>query len=264
MVTNKKSADEQISAIKKSLTQCKQINQAFAQTIESLEKQLIELERQIADDRGNVSAAERASHDEFLERKFESELQTARIKKFSAETAEVNNVPPQTTNIIRKKENPAAPKGSLLANLQRNSNAKSRSGGDNFLQDYNKLLSETGGYQNKVARENFVSNYNVRAFSCINYNERTNKPSLKAIFEESTSIQGGDYWAIPVSGNIFKVVPNIRNYNENYHVARAMGEVFDSNFVGGNYATIQLEKAAEFTNSGQSWSLVAKGKLVLR
>ena len=134
--------------------------------------------------------------------------------------------------------------------------------GNQFLKEYNLLLEKTG-YEAKTARDAFIEKYKVRGFKCANVDERINQPSLKAIFENAETVQRGDYWAIPISGNKFKVVPNVKNYTENYHTTRAMGEVFNSNFYSGNYAKIQVEDAAEFINSGNSWTLCKAGKIYL-
>ncbi len=134
--------------------------------------------------------------------------------------------------------------------------------GDQFLKEYNLLLEKTG-YEAKTARDAFIEKYKVRGFKCANVDERINQPSLKAIFENAETVQRGDYWAIPISGNKFKVVPNVKNYTENYHTTRAMGEVFNSNFQSGIYNKIQVEDAAEFINSGNSWTLCKAGKIYL-
>ncbi len=131
-----------------------------------------------------------------------------------------------------------------------------------FLKEYNLLLEKTG-YEAKTARDAFIEKYKVRGFTCANFNERINQPTLAPVFESYDKVQHSDYWAIPISGNKFKVVPNVKNYNENYHTARAMGEVFNSNFYSGNYAKIQVEDAAEFIKSGDNWSLCKAGKIYL-
>ena len=190
------------------------------------------------------------------------EIKPAHFEKFSAQ---IETSPPSNSHItLRKKENPA-PQNSPRR-LQKTANTintpQNFSTGEDFLRDYNIWQSKTDGFEKINARKDFIAKYKVRYFNCVNYNERMNQPKLPPIFEESPA--SGDYWAIQTAGNIFKVVPNVKSYNDNYHVARAMCEVFDSNFDAGNYSNIQLERAAEFTNSGQNWTLIRKGKLVLR
>ena len=190
------------------------------------------------------------------------EIKPAHFEKFSVQT---ETSPPSNSHItLRKKENPA-PQNSPRR-LQKTANTintpQNFSTGEDFLRDYNIWQSKTDGFEKINARKDFIAKYKVRYFNCVNYNERMNQPKLPPIFEESPA--SGDYWAIQTAGNIFKVVPNVKSYNDNYHVARAMCEVFDSNFDAGNYSNIQLERAAEFTNSGQNWTLIRKGKLILR
>ena len=179
------------------------------------------------------------------------EIKPAHFEKFSVQT---ETSPPSNSHItLRKKENPA-PQNSPRR-LQKTANTintpQNFSTGEDFLRDYNIWQSKTDGFEKINARKDFIAKYKVRYFNCVNYNERMNQPKLPPIFEESPA--SGDYWAIQTAGNIFKVVPNVKSYNDNYHVARAMCEVFDSNFDAGNYSNIQLERAAEFTNSGKNW-----------
>lgn len=192
------------------------------------------------------------------------EIKPARFEKFSAQT---ETPPPANSHIVlRKKENSAPQKTVYGRRPQKAANTINApiniSAGEDFLRDYNIWQSKTDGFEKINARKDFIAKYKVRYFNCVNYNERMNQPKLPPIFEESSA--SGDYWAIQTAGNIFKVVPNVKSYNDNYHVARAMCEVFDSNFNSGNYSNIQLERAAEFTNSGQNWTLIRKGKLILR
>ena len=192
------------------------------------------------------------------------EIKPAHFEKFSAQ---IETSPPSNSHItLRKKENPAPPKIVHGQRIQKTANTidtpQNFSTGEDFLRDYNIWQSKTDGFEKINARKDFIAKYKVRYFNCVNYNERMNQPKLPPIFEESPA--SGDYWAIQTAGNIFKVVPNVKSYNDNYHVARAMCEVFDSNFDSGNYSNIQLERAAEFTNSGQNWTLIRKGKLILR
>ncbi len=177
--------------------------------------------------------------------------------------------PPANPHInLSEKTMTASPKTVYTPRTQRATNTintpKNISAGEDFLRDYNIWQSKTDGFEKNNARKDFIAKYKVRYFNCVNYNERINQPDLSPIFEENDSAQTSDYWAIPISGNTFKVVPNVKNYNKNYHLARAMGDVFDSNFSGGKYSNIQVEKAAEFTNSGKNWTLIRKGKLILR
>ncbi|MBQ3442543.1 MAG: hypothetical protein IJG33_04775, partial [Selenomonadaceae bacterium] len=59
------------------------------------------------------------------------------------------------------------------------------------------------------------------------------------------------------------VVPNLKTYTENHHAERAFGLVFESNFDGGTYSKIRVERAATFEVSGDSWNLKHSGVIVL-
>ncbi len=188
--------------------------------------------------------------------------------RFERLANDFNKTPPPANPHINLSEKTmtASPKTVYTPRTQRATNTintpKNISAGEDFLRDYNIWQSKTDGFEKNNARKDFIAKYKVRYFNCVNYNERMNQPQLPPIFEESSA--SGDYWAIQTAENTFKVVPNVKSYNDNYHVARAMCELFDSNFDAGNYVNIQLERAAEFTNSGQNWTLIRKGKLILR
>lgn len=129
------------------------------------------------------------------------------------------------------------------------------------LEEYNALGEKTGFARSKAIKD-FIQRYRVRSFSCANSEARVFEPVPPPQFCEAES---GDYWAIPAADK-YAVVPNvsIRTYTENHHSARAMGVVFESNFqTGGDYRKIYVEKPAVFSCSGNIWTLVGKGRLIL-
>lgn len=129
-----------------------------------------------------------------------------------------------------------------------------------FVKAFNSLANQ-GGYDAKKARDEFVQKYRVRAFNCINFEARMNDPIPPPVFGEATN---GEYWAIPFADNSFFVFPNVKIYSDNHHTARAMGEVFKSNFAsGGTYSKITVEKPAVFECAGNVWTLKRQGKLGL-
>ena len=128
-----------------------------------------------------------------------------------------------------------------------------------FVNECNSLASIRGPEQRK-RREEIFAKYQVKGFNCKNFNERMNNPNLEPEFETSQSPANCEYWAYEVSSDKFAVVPNVKNYNGNYHGARAMGYVFNSNFRDGNYASVRVVKPAIFSGM---WRLDEKGELVL-
>lgn len=264
----KKSVEERIKSLKENLKNTSQIILALQQYMQKIENEVAELEKQIAEDK----KFERENHDRFMESKMVRELPSAQRRKISAGTTNEIRAPQINSNaeitsrpVLRKRITTNIVTANSAAAVNTVTNSSIANSERNFLSEYNNILSETDGYKKKIAREEFIKKYNVRAFSCTNYNEKMNKPSLAAIFEEISPLSVGDYWAIQISENIFKVVPNVKAYNENLHVARAMVEVFDSNFDSGTetYVKIYVDTAAEFTNSGQNWNLVKKGRITL-
>lgn len=128
-----------------------------------------------------------------------------------------------------------------------------------FIADFN-ALNNFAPNEKRVKRNEFFNKYQIRAFNCKNFNERMNNPALEPQFEIAAQAINGEYWAYEVESNTFAVVPNVKNYNDNYHGARAMVFVFDSNYSGGNYANIRVVKPAIFKGM---WRLGEKGELVL-
>lgn len=134
--------------------------------------------------------------------------------------------------------------------------------GATFVTDFN-ALSKLSGFSARQAREKFLRRHKVRAFTCANVEERMNRPKLAPKFTEVTSLSGGDFWASAVEGNLFAVVPNLKTYTENHHAERAFGLVFESNFDGGTYSRLRVERAATFEFVGGKWKLKSAGKIVL-
>ena len=130
--------------------------------------------------------------------------------------------------------------------------------------EFNEMVNMTGS-DYRQARQNFIKNRNIRAFSCTNFSARLRDPVPPPIFGETNEISEGDYWAVKIQGNMFAVFPNVKNYSGNCHYERAMGDVFDSNFIQGNiYKIVSVEQPAIFACDGMSWKLRKKGKLRLR
>ncbi|MCR5833439.1 MAG: hypothetical protein K6G55_02125 [Selenomonadaceae bacterium] len=149
-----------------------------------------------------------------------------------------------------------------IAVAEKKSSEENISVGANFVNSFN-TLDRLSGFSARQAREKFLRRYKVRAFSCANVDERMNSPTIAPKFVEVMSTAGGDFWACHVEGNIFAVVPNLKNYTENHHAERAFGMVFDSDFDGGTYSRIRVEQAAIFDLIGVTWTLKQRGKIIL-
>ena len=133
-----------------------------------------------------------------------------------------------------------------------------------LISDFNNLKNFSGKDFNEQYRS-FIRDHDVKAFSCEDVAGRMNNPNLPPTFSEVPSAKDGDFWAVPAQGNKFSVLPNPRTiYNDNFHVERAMGDVFESNFQPGNtYDKIQVERPAEFERIGRTWRIMGKGHLFL-
>ena len=134
--------------------------------------------------------------------------------------------------------------------------------GENFVNDFN-ALEKLSGFSGRQAREKFLRRHKVKAFTCANVEERMNRPKLAPKFVEVESVSSGDFWACAVEGNLFAVVPNLKTYTENHHAERAFGLIFESNFDGGTYSRLRVERAAVFEFAGGKWKLKQAGKIIL-
>lgn len=134
--------------------------------------------------------------------------------------------------------------------------------GENFVNDFN-ALEKLSGFSSRQAREKFLRRHKVRAFTCSNVDERMNRPKVAPKFVETSSATSGDFWACAVDGNVFAVVPNLKTYTENHHAERAFGLVFESNFDGGTYSRLRVERAAIFEFAGGEFKLKRVGKIFL-
>ena len=229
--------EEKIIALDESLNACLLINQKLLLRIKKLENQIAEIDTL----KKRIAVLEK----EIANLKLANDFNKTASKNSTAP----NEIKPARPKIYAKIETP--PPSNLLDKRK------------DFINDFN-ALNNFAPNEKRVKRNEFFNKYQIRAFNCKNYNERMNNPALKPEFEITTQAINGEYWAYEIGSNTFAIAPNVKSYNYNCHVARAMGEVFDSNFVSGFYSNIQLERAAEFINSGQNWTLVKKGKLILR
>ena len=134
--------------------------------------------------------------------------------------------------------------------------------GEAFVTDFN-ALSKLSGFTARREREKFLRRHKVRAFTCANVEDRMNRPKLAPKFVDASSLSGGDFWASAIDGNTFAVVPNVKTYTENHHAERAFGVVFESNFDGGTYSRLRVERAAVFELASGKWKLKQAGKIVL-
>lgn len=156
-----------------------------------------------------------------------------------------------TVNTIRPKQPTNAP------------TKNSSSAPEIISEEFNALANVQDRFSFKNLRDEFVQKYSVRAFSCTNFEARMSEPIPPPQFGESENISS-EYWAINYKGSVFLVLPNVRQYTNNHHTARAMGEVFESNFEAGKtYKKIFVQQPAFFECNGNVWRLKIKGKLRL-
>lgn len=149
-----------------------------------------------------------------------------------------------------------------ISAAKKNSPQETNSIGESFVNDFN-VLERLSGFSARQAREKFLRRHKIRAFSCANVEERMNRPKLAPKFIESQSLTSGDFWACAVEGDTFAVVPNLKTYTENHHAERAFGLVFESNFEGGTYSRLRVERAAVFELVNDTWKLKQSGKIIL-
>lgn len=133
-----------------------------------------------------------------------------------------------------------------------------------FVDDFNKLVQQISTigdpFEAKKISNEFMHRYQIKDFSCSNFEARVSEPVPPPQFNIS---KNGDFWAYEYEPGTFAVVPSItvRNYRDNYHNQRAMGDVFDSNFeTSKTYNKIFVNRPAIFKGM---WNLSKKGNLEL-
>ena len=185
-------------------------------------------------------------------------LQETARKNTSPRPAENNFFSPHSAEKIT----PSPPAKKIVTASPTEKNI-SRSSASNLISEFNSLTRQDG-FNFRKSRDEFLQKYKVRAFNCTNSDARMNEPVPPPIFVEVETVISGDYWAVKLNDNLFAIFPNIKIYSETCHSARAMGEVFESNFLAGmTYNKIFVSTPAIFSCSGNVWKLINKGKLNL-
>ena len=131
---------------------------------------------------------------------------------------------------------------------------------DNFISEYNALYDMQEGPDKAGKQIDLEGNTLVKRFGCSNAHERLKNPDVKPIFANDAD---GLYLAYSLGNNYYAVLPTYKTYENTRHVMYALGEVFDSNYEGGAYKKIKVERPAIFVVSDDIWNLKEKGKLVL-
>ena len=129
-----------------------------------------------------------------------------------------------------------------------------------FLAEYHKL-NTLNSFEGKEFRKNLISKYRLKAFSCTNFSERMQNPSLSPIYADVDPVKA-HIWAYPLGDGNFAAVPRIsQTYDETLHDPGSMGMIFNSNFANGKiYNKIEVIKPAVFT---EGWRLQTKGEIRL-
>ena len=127
---------------------------------------------------------------------------------------------------------------------------------------------KSSGYEAKQARKNFEQDFQIKNFTCDNYEKRISELSaIREAYSEPTfkdSGANGMYWATQVKDNIYAVVPRFNiSYENQLHEMAGMKEAFISNYNGGAYKRIRVIKPALFSYLGGSWKLEKQGKIEL-
>ena len=171
-----------------------------------------------------------------------TELLNARLSKLEKKlgAAEISSAPRENFSV---KTAPPAPPNKI-----------------SMLDEYNEISAKDDSDE----RERFAEKYKIIALTCVNTAERLNNLMLPLKFERASSIDSGEYWAVPLKENSYAVLPNVRVYVPNLHFVRAMGAVFKSNFKSGIvYDKIFVQRPAIFSFDGSIWKLVTAGELNL-
>ena len=137
---------------------------------------------------------------------------------------------------------------------------------ENFMREFNdfqRKLATMSPPDKHKAEMTFQKNHKIRTFKCGNVSARLRDPVPPPVFAYDKPPEA-IFWAYELPLGYYAVVPNVKNYSDNYHYERAMGNVFDSNFIQGKaYNHISVESPAVFECDGLSLRLLKKGVLRL-
>ncbi len=135
-----------------------------------------------------------------------------------------------------------------------------------FLENYNSLSSmNLSGFEDKKVRMEFIAKYKIKAFSCVNYDERMRQPNVDPVFLDAETTAGGKYWAMKLANQeLYYVVPNPKGtYESQLHGTGGMKEAFRSNYQEGSYEHIEALQPAEFSYLNGHWNILKPGKIRL-
>lgn len=116
-----------------------------------------------------------------------------------------------------------------------------------FAEAYNQFLqTKVTGMGARNLKERFLQEYQIVGFSCVNYEDRMSNPDIQPLFQINENQKEAHYWACPLGGNLYAVVPNSREYEMQKHTTVGYGKVFHSNYAGGVYHSITVIQPAIF------------------
>ena len=128
-----------------------------------------------------------------------------------------------------------------------------------FMEQFNDVGASEG-----FGGMEFAMKFNLRAFSCANIGVRINRPEATPIFTDAPTAERGDFWAKPLKGEQYAVMPNpMLMYDENRHRAGGLVDAFSSNYRGGSFSRVQLVRPAIFAAEGYVWKIVSRGEIKL-
>ena len=108
-------------------------------------------------------------------------------------------------------------------------------------------------------RNNFIKDYKVIAFKCVNSQERVNRPEEQPRFE-SCQASESTLWRIQLSDGTFAVLPGLREYESTVHLQGGMKELFKSGYTSGTYRKIEVVRPAIVR---QNFNIAEQGELRL-
>ena len=252
-------------------------SQMLIERVENLERTLANVHAENANLKSQIDALNKRlqalenrlhSCEQFLTTNPASTSTTTSAPPVQTTTTSTSNGPSWMSNDVQENSTSSGP--SWMSNdVQNNSTSNGPSWMKDdanknfeFLDEYNALLKIAGVLHRIKKLDEFIKKFSVKFISCEDVAERMTEPTTPPIFKYTYYMS--EYFAIPISGNQYAILPNVYVYNDNLHNERAMGEVFYSNFVSGySYENISVKRPAIFECKGDTWTLKAKGELNL-
>ena len=227
---------QRVAALEEENHALREMQTRLQQKVETLERKCDERNQQVKNLERRLERLERAYKTQ-QEHLIKQELSQAK-SRIAQQGRQVEATRPavQTVPMPRPRTAPAAPAVPSWETRARK-----------FAAAYNQFLqTKVSGTGARNLKERFLQKHQIVGFSCVNYADRMSNPNIQPLFQINENQKEAHYWACPLGGNLYAVVPNSREYEMRKHTTVGYGKVFRSNYAGGVYHSITVIQPAIF------------------